>query len=406
MAIKDQEQFNRITRARIQMLMLFPFYGTLALYLEVEETTEIDTFATDGKKLYYNPEFCKQLSNAEIVAVITHEILHAALGHIWRRGYRDHQKFNMAADYAVNLIIDEHSGSDMRLPENCLLDSKFANKSAEEIYDLLPDQPSMNGGGSGGGNGKGKNNKQKNNSGKGNNKQFDDHSMWDKADQANGEQQKREWTERMISAAEVAEGKQPGSIPGYLKRLIGSIVKPQKNWRELLAEFIQHEINDYGFCPPDRRLYEVTDFFMPSFAEETDMVRDICFVIDTSGSINDHELTVFFSEIVGCIQQFNSLKGHLMFCDTEVAADYEIEDVSDVLKAKACGYGGTRMEAAIEYCIDKMQKGEYDVAGVVVLTDCWDSYNLKEDDVPFPTLWLSTTEKRGPSYGITTDFKV
>lgn len=389
-----------------------PFYGTLALYLEVEETEDIETFATDGKKLYYNPEFSKTLSDAEIVAVICHEIGHCCLNHLYRRGYREHQKFNMAADYVVNLIIDEQSGSDMRLPKDCLLDKKFQNMSAEEVYDLLPDQPSMNGSN---GEGSGKQGKQgagqgagqgKSKNGNGGQKQIDDHSKWDEAAQENGEQQAREWTERMISAAEVAEGKQRGSVPGYLKRLIGSIVKPQKNWRELLAEFIQHEINDYGFCPPDRRLYEITDFFMPSFAEETDMIQDMCFVIDTSGSIGNNELTVFYSEIIGCIQQFNSLKGHLIFCDTRVTADYDIEDVNDILKAVPKGGGGTRLESAIEYCIEKQHKGEYDVAGVVILTDCWDSYELTADQVPFPTLWLSTTERQGAPYGITVPFKI
>ena len=136
------------------------------------------------------------------------------------------------------------------------------------------------------------------------------------------------------------------------------------------------------------------------------MVKDFIFVIDRTGSIGEKELTVFYSEIVGCIQQFGSLRGHLLFCDTEVAAEYEIEDVSDILAAKPAGGGGTRMEAAIEHTIKKQESGEWDVSGMAILTDCWDGYNLKEGEVPFKTLWLSTTERKGPSYGTTVPFKV
>lgn len=408
--VKDKDQETRIIRSRVQMLMKFPFFGTLLLHMPIEETYDIQTCATEGKKLYYNPDFTKTVTDAELNFILTHEILHAALGHIWRRNNREHQKFNFAADYAVNAIIHEMECSDIRMPKGCLYDKKFENKSAEEIYDLLPDQPKVQQNGQGGG---GKSGKQGKNSGSGqgnnpsNGRQIDDHSMWDNAEtQKDKDKQAREWSERMINAAEVAEAKARGTVPGYLKRLIGSLTKPQKNWRQLLAEFVEHEVYDYGFCPPDRRLYSVTDVFLPSFNEETDLVKDFIFVIDTSGSIGDKELTVFYSEIVGCIQQFGSLKGHLLFCDTEVAAEYEIEDVSDILAAKPAGGGGTRMEAAIEYTIKKQESGEWDVSGMAILTDCWDGYELKEGEVPFKTLWLSTTERKGPSYGTTVPFKV
>ena len=415
--IKDQEQNTRMVRSRIQLLMKAPFFGTLLLHMPIEETYEIQTCATEGKKLYYNPDFTKTVSDAELNFILMHEILHAALGHIWRRGNREHQKFNFAADYAVNAIIHEMECSDIRMPKGCLYDPKFANKSSEEIYDLLPDQPQMKQNGNGQGHGKstnknGKNQSQGQGQGQGQTPQqqgrsIDDHSMWDNAEaQKDKDKQQREWSERMINAAEVAEAKARGTVPGYLKRLIGSLTKPQKNWKQLLAEFVEHEVYDYGFCPPDRRLYSVTDVFLPSFNEETDLVKDFIFVIDTSGSIHDKELTVFYSEIVGCIQQFGSLRGHLLFCDTEVAAEYEIEDVSDILAAKPAGGGGTRMEAAVEYTMKKQESGEWDVSGMAILTDCWDGYNLKEGEVPFKTLWLSTTERKGPSYGTTVPFKV
>ena len=141
--VKDKDQETRIIRSRVQMLMKFPFFGTLLLHMPIEETYDIQTCAAEGKKLYYNPDFTKTVTDAELNFILTHEILHAALGHIWRRNNREHQKFNFAADYAVNAIIHEMECSDIRMPKGCLYDKKFENKSAEEIYDLLPDQPQL-----------------------------------------------------------------------------------------------------------------------------------------------------------------------------------------------------------------------------------------------------------------------
>lgn len=399
MAVKNKEMETRIIRSRIQLLVKYPFFGTLALSLEMVEDESISTAGVDGKRFFYNPEFIKTLDEGELNWVVAHEVMHCALGHIWRRGARLHEKFNIACDYAIHSILKEVETPDFKMPKNCLYDPKFHEKSAEEIYSILPDMPSMKipQGGSGNGSGNSKDSDQ----GQGQ-QTLDDHSKWDSQEvQQDGQIKQKEWMEKMVTAAEVSAAKQQGNMPGMLKRIIGDIKKPQKNWRQLLAEFVQFEVFDYGFNPPDKR-FTYDDILLPDFNEETEKLQDIVFVIDTSGSIGSRELSVFFSELVGMMQQFSgSVKGHIIFADADVAAVYDFEDVDDILKARPAGGGGTDFRPAFEYCNEKIDNTEWDVVGLVYLTDGFGSFPDEKDASRFGTLWLSTTENMKYPFGQT-----
>ena len=93
----DPVIMDKLIRSRIQLLMKFPFFGTLALNFKLIENNQIQTAATDGKDFYYNKDFVGGLSDGEIAFLIAHEVMHCALGHLWRRGSRNHEKFNIAA---------------------------------------------------------------------------------------------------------------------------------------------------------------------------------------------------------------------------------------------------------------------------------------------------------------------
>ena len=53
-----------------------------------------------------------------------------------------------------------------------------------------------------------------------------------------------------------------------------------------MNDFIQEEVVDYSFAPPDRR-FDDSPFFLPDFNGKEDRVEDILFMIDTSGSMSD-----------------------------------------------------------------------------------------------------------------------
>jgi predicted metal-dependent peptidase len=84
-------------KARVKLLLDQPLFGQMILHLEMEDASDwCTTAATDGKKFYYNREFVKSLDFEELVFLHGHETLHVILDHIYRRGNRPKEFWNMA----------------------------------------------------------------------------------------------------------------------------------------------------------------------------------------------------------------------------------------------------------------------------------------------------------------------
>ena len=124
---------QKLTRSRVQLILKQPFFGTLSLRLKLIPGT-LPTMATDGSRIVYNPAFVDELKPAELEGTLAHEVLHCALGHQCRRGQRDPELWNVAADFAINPIL---IGNGFVLPAGALVDPAFNNLSAEEIYARL-----------------------------------------------------------------------------------------------------------------------------------------------------------------------------------------------------------------------------------------------------------------------------
>ncbi|AEO93821.1 HNH endonuclease [Bacillus phage G] len=380
---------DRLVKSRVQLLMHFPFFGTLALHLQLRERKDIPTAATDGRSYFFNPDWCGRLDDKELNFLTAHEVLHPALGHLWRRGGRDPIIWNHAADYCINAMIKECDPDEkhFKMIVGGLYDKKFEGMFSEEIYDILiKDEDYVK--------------KAHANAANGNGGTIDSHDEWGKAQAGdeNGDTKgntPQDWEGRTIQAAKVAENneKNRGKMPGAIKRLIKDLVEPQKNWKELLAEFVQPEINDYGWNPPNQH-HIWRDIYLPDFNEEVDTVKNLVFAIDTSGSIGEHEIRTFISEIIGCMNQFSGkVKGHLVYCDARVAAVYDLEDTEHSTPA---GGGGTAFEPVFQWVEENLEE----CSGVAYLTDMYASFDFKIPN--YPVLWASTTKNMEAPWGTTT----
>lgn len=393
---------NSLVRSRIQTLMDFPFFGILAVKLDLEIDYSIPTASTNGSKFFYNPHFIKSLSEYERNWVVVHEVMHNALKHLWRRGTREPKKWNYACDYAIHDIMmqfkeaaDYDVKNNLEMPPGCLYNPDFKDKGAEEIYTLLPDDFAYSAS-------FGKGNKSQNDNSQGT--PLDDHSHWDDNEaQTNGEAQAQDWENQMLSAAKAAESKSQGNVPGFLKRLLNKLTKPQKDWRTLLAEFIEPEMDDWGWTPPSNRYPEI-ECFMPEYSEISENVKNIMFWIDTSGSIGDREISVFYSEIKGAIEQFKNLSGMIGFFDHIAYEPKEFDDVPSAIAIRPVGGGGTCFFKPFEYMRDKMKDKE--IAGIVILTDGYANFPKEKIAEGIPVLWVITNGGPKPDWGLVTDLKV
>ena len=124
----------RLKQGRTKLLLDFPFFGVLILRLKDIETLSIETMATDGVSLFYNPEFVAKLTPPELLGCLAHEVMHPALQHHTRRGTRSLKRWNVACDFAINPLIRD---ANLTLPAGALYDPRFRDLSAERIYNLI-----------------------------------------------------------------------------------------------------------------------------------------------------------------------------------------------------------------------------------------------------------------------------
>jgi predicted metal-dependent peptidase len=104
--MKLEPDIERLLSASLLRLrMKSPFFATLALFTRFRATQTLPTAATDGQDIFFNPEFLRSLPSALVDSLLLHQVLHAALLHVPRRGTREKERWNVAADIVVNGMI-------------------------------------------------------------------------------------------------------------------------------------------------------------------------------------------------------------------------------------------------------------------------------------------------------------
>lgn len=426
----------RLLNSRMRILTLYPFYGLLLMHMRYGLDLECETAYTDGERIMFSPDFLDDLSDRELDFVMMHEILHVALAHVVRGNGLDDEIFNIAADIVVNsnilkscsmkreaITLREYGESMHLVPGG----KEGYDYTAEEVYDMLiksgaakpkgadtsdgKDGCGNGNGKDGNGNGKGKSgnsgsakNGKKSARGGANSLQdgiVDDHGKWKHEEDGSAEELADVWRNRVINAAEVVsiseQGTGRGTLPIGAQRLVGEITKPRANWRQVLAEFVQEEINDYSFSPPDRRFPD-SDFFLPDFNDGDSEVKDLLFFIDTSGSMSDGAITAAYSEIAGAIQQFGGkLNGWLGFFDSNLYPPVPFASVEDVLKIRPKGCGGTDFNLPFEYLRKiKRERPDNPPTAIIIMTDGYCPYPPESAAEGTPTLWAMTTAEIPP----------
>lgn len=125
----------RITRARSQLILSYPFFGALVMRLIAVERNDVTTMATDGRFLFYCRTFLDKISETEILYCVAHEVLHCALSHMTRRGSREWPLWQAATDYVVNLMLRDAGFTVPKWVK--YFDEKYRDLNVEQIYQLL-----------------------------------------------------------------------------------------------------------------------------------------------------------------------------------------------------------------------------------------------------------------------------
>lgn len=347
-ALPDQKSIEeKLRTARIGLMVKQPFFGSMATRLELIRADDMKTAATDGRNFFYNLEFISGLTLKETEFLFGHEVLHNAFEHHIRKEFPDgvdvanedgtmtqkcrhHMLWNIACDYAVNeILVDGGIGDKI---EDTLYDKKYAGKCAEEIYDDLLK----------------------------NSDKIDINALADMLlDEHIGDLEKKgkklsedekqkireEIRENLLSSAQNSAG----PLPKGVDRMVKGLTAPKISWKDELRMDVQSTINfDYSFYRPSRKGMQ-QGFVLPGMKKDESL--EICIAIDTSGSIDEKTLNVFFSEIQGIMEQYDDYNIRIWSFDGEVHKDqtFRSDEGDDITTYVPAGGGGTMFEANWDY---------------------------------------------------------
>lgn len=326
--------------------MLNPTKGELAAMF----TTEVPIAATDGTNLILNPDTFFGFSLDERVFIVAHEIMHCILNHcvlgmtMRRTGVvkyvdgtsipYDPRLMNVAMDLVINdTLIADRIG---KFPACGLHDPKTATAkdSFIDAYKKVwqDDQKQKKNGQGGGQPGPGQ-------PGGGFDQVMDPGTGQGQDPQTAAQQRSQtEWDTAVAGA--LASAKMQGKLPANLERLLSEIVDPTVEWQDHIRAFFARKVGggSYDWNKPDKRMIQ-RDIYIPRRSGSG--CGTVVVGIDTSGSIQQPELNVFFGEMRGILDDVRPSELHIVWCDARVHKVDTVDDSADIDTLKPHGGGGT-----------------------------------------------------------------
>tara|TARA_B100001250_G_C19807736_1_gene794179 strand:+ start:1509 stop:2669 length:1161 start_codon:yes stop_codon:yes gene_type:complete len=355
-----------ISKCKIQVRKECEFFGALMLFASIVKSESIETAATDGKDIFFNEKFLKNLNSSEQNALMLHEVLHMALLHVTRRQSRDPHIWNIAADIVVNDLIIRNTS--FKLPKGAIIDKQYSDKSVEYIYECLL-----------------KNNNYKNKQyqlGISDLKNPSEESQANQLTEVDQLEIESYWRDKIqvlkntISDRETANGQ--GNIPAGMSKEIEVFLEPEVDWRHALWKYVGKTPVDFDDL--DRRfLYR--GLYLEGLLTEALQVS-VC--IDTSGSISNKLLDQFLGELKGILNAYPHVKCDLFFADTRIDGPHEIQSIAEM--PPVSGFGGTSFVPFFNY----LETNNNNLMGAnkvnIYFTDGYGDFPNK--DPKDPTMWL------------------
>ena len=435
-SLQDPE-VGRLMKARSRLGSRAPGYAAIIFGLPFVETHRTQTMATDGKCIYFNRTFVQNSTDDELLAVLFHEGLHVSLGHHLRRGNIDPRLWNMAADYAINIIVQQ---ARLSLPNGALLDQKYRGMTAEQIARLLkqkqpgqPEQPQPpqgddDGEGEGqGGSGAGDDtddDQDQDDDGQGQGgddaddgeddapsgapDDFDQPGeIWDAVDDA-GERlggddlaEAEETLRRDVIVAAMAEKAAGSGTITLDDGVVDAAKAPTVDWVEAMADFLNRAYaGEPTLAKPARRHLWEGNYF-PSMQGVGG--GDLVIAIDTSQSVSQKEAEQFASEIDAIRETIKPDRTCVIYCDDFIqkgrdGQSYDVFDSYEDIEVRAIKGYGTRFEPPF-HLVD--QEG-LEPHAFIYFTDGWATVGDIANIVNYPVLWATTGKEptfRGQEFG-------
>jgi predicted metal-dependent peptidase len=403
-----------------------PFFAEFLLRFRYREDKACSTVGIAFNKhskleLVYNSEFLDKLTPTEVEAVCVHEIMHVLHKFDDRLGTRFFDLFNVAQDACVNKIVNETiiGNRQLQIPKGGVDFAEiqkmgykgeaisepvydFLEKKAEKIYIVSTGADGQQGEGDNtcpncGGSGKADNDSDGNGQGEGDGKSG---SKKGKSGQGDGKEQKEcpvcggsgklhgkkilrttdDHTQRKEKLTEIekaiiedvinnARTRSWGTMSGNMQSTITELIKTKRiPWQQKLAMIMSRYVHQSG------NVYENTwsrrnrrSLPLPGIRK---MSKKIVVTVDTSGSVSDYDIKMFFGQIEKIVKDFSQMT--LIQWDT-IVQGVELYKKGAWKKIKVKGRGGTDPQKLY----DLLNRDYSDVSAVVNFTDSFFDWGFK-----------------------------
>ncbi|MCA9570537.1 MAG: hypothetical protein KC656_22000 [Myxococcales bacterium] len=368
-----------ISRIRAALLRRLPFFGALALELRlhVTDTPGFTAGVSATGDLIVGPRF-QEHNRKRRAWIMVHEVMHCASGHFARRGDRDHERWNEAADYAINLLIP-NDDTVFERPPDCLYDERFRGLSAEEIFDILSQEQSHDGG------------SEQSNSTEPDNAPGAGSDMLPKPNPGEALAAAATWKGKLSNAVRAHQDSGRGDLPGDLAAWVGEVLEPKIDWREQLARWLDGKGRSRRERSGARWHRRSWGLGWTLAGHRRQGPPTVAVIWDTSGSLVNEAPAILAEVQEICDETGNALR--LLACDTRVTLDVTVDDVSAV---ELVGGGGSNMVPAF----DRLDDESFD--GLVI---CFTDGAIRAPETPAPSfagvLWalVGTGARRPRTWG-------
>ena len=412
--LNTEEARLRIMAAKIIAQSRWPYLSTLIFSLRIVETEDLPTLAVDaGWRMYYNPTFVLQQIPEVLATMVLHEALHCVSKHSARfealgREDTSHEIWNLSGDANINQMLDDAKMpwgefDPVRYESLAKYGVKGGMTTELTFFTMVKyfeDNPSKNPdhsdcGGVTGGSARG--------------------YEIPKSDMDNpsikNDQQDVIRDRVAQDVIKHAREKGVGSVPGELLRWANELLNPQIDWKRELAGMMRSSLatvlgrKDYTYARPSRRQSSMAihdpEFILPSMRKPAPPT--IAIIIDTSGSVQDKEITEFLSEVDGIASANGIAQGITVIpCDAQVGEIQKIRSISGIADIKLSGGGGTDLRVGIAAAESLKPQPKI----VIVLTDGYTPWPESIDShIEKLIICCSVTESvaNAPSYAAVID---
>jgi predicted metal-dependent peptidase len=396
--IPTETEKQALEVARIGFMAACPFFAHY-FYSEAKEvlTRDIPTAATDGRHIFINPTYLASLKPPETVFVLAHELDHMISKHVQRFKHYEGEKFikskpadakqwNIATDYVINAGLIEQ-GVGMMNPSWLFHPGVTGDMLPEDVYEKhYKEQPKTFGG-----SGKCPKGMKGDKVADGQGGSFDE-LLPPPVNPVTGAEDlptEAEFKEAIARAASAARN--AGKFPDSLKRRVDAILEPVVNWREHIRMEITGKIgarHETWERPNRRRLVLNPMVIMPGkrgYGAELVVVA-----VDTSGSIGDKEIGVFFTELSSILADVRPKLVKIMWADAAVHRVDEastMDELEDVRAKGAPGGGGTSFVPVF----DKIAEDHIQPDTLIYFTDMEGRFPTVAP--AYPVVWASIGDK-------------